>query len=80
MKYVGDGVPSTSIRKQGESASSLQEQGKGGTTTSLSLQEKPDCTCINMEFINLIKQFIGTVFQLSEIIVVHKSTFLELLN
>ena len=42
-------VPSPSIKKQGQSVGWLPEQGKDGITTSLSLPEQPDCTCIHMQ-------------------------------
>ena len=62
-------VPSPSIKKRGESVGWLPEEGKDGITTSMSLPEQPDCTCVHMQKIlinvtNLIKQFIWTVFLL----------------
>ena len=56
-------VPSPSIKKRGQSASWLSEEGKDRIMTSLSLLEQPNCTCIHMQKIlikvtNLIKQFI----------------------
>ena len=42
-------VPSPSIKKRGESAGWLSEQGKDSITMSLSLPEHPVCTCIHMQ-------------------------------
>ena len=68
-------VPSPAIKKRGESAGWLSEQGKDGITMSLSLPEHNDCTVYMHSYAEyllsyLIEQLIWTVVLLCEIIFV----------